>query len=159
MSALSNVSNPALHHRIRKFEPGDAPRVARIAAQSPGAAQWSEPSIALLAGPTYNSWISLDAETATLSGFLIARELAPEAEILNLAVAPEYRRTGTASALLAAALTELAHARIERVYLEVRASNHPAISFYNKHLFRQSGKRPAYYRDPTEDAILMQRIL
>jgi len=149
-------------HCIRPFQPADAGAVAQLAAASPEAAQWPERSYAELLSSGYSAWIAVDTTPAqhnagAIAGFLITRTIYPEAEILNLAVAPQNRRTGVAAALLDAALGELAGAKVQRVFLEVRASNSPAISFYKKHLFRSTGARLAYYRQPSEDAVLMER--
>jgi ribosomal-protein-alanine N-acetyltransferase len=57
------------------------------------------------------------------------------------------------------ALAECRELRIKKVFLEVRESNVPAISFYEKHGFVRSGRRPAYYQSPTEAAVLMMREL
>jgi len=48
---------------------------------------------------------------------------------------------------------------VQAVFLEVRESNLPAISFYEKHRFIKNGRRPAYYQHPTEAAVLMMREL
>jgi tRNA threonylcarbamoyladenosine biosynthesis protein TsaB len=148
-------------HRVRAFQPADATAVAQLAAASPEAAQWTESSYATLLDSGYRAWVvaSGSQDASTVTGFLIARTVLPDAEILNLAVAPENRRTGIAAALLEAALSERAAAKVQRVYLEVRASNTAAISFYKKHLFRVTGARPAYYQHPVEDAVLMERVL
>ena len=145
--------------QIRKFEDGDAEAVAQLAAESPGAAQWPGASYARLEVDGYRAWVAVNEETRETIGFIVTRSVAPEAEILNLAVAAECRSTGTGSALLRAALSELAADKIQRVFLEVRASNGGAISFYKKHLFRETGARLAYYRDPVEDAVLMERAV
>jgi len=150
-------------HRIRAFERADASAVAQLAATSPQAAQWPESSYAEMLNAGYRAWVAVAADggsnAGAITGFLITRTVAPDAEILNLAVEPRYRRTGTASALLHAAIGELASAKVQRVYLEVRASNSAAISFYKRHLFRGTGVRPAYHQHPVEDALLMERAL
>ena len=66
------------------------------------------------------------------------RAVVAEAEILNLCIAPEKRRSGLAEALLTEAVAELRRARVDRLFLEVRESNTPAISFYEKHGFREN---------------------
>lgn len=150
-------------HRVRAFERADASAVAQLAANSPQAAQWVESSYAEMLDVGYRAWVAVAADgrdqNAAIRGFIITRGVHPDAEILNLAVASEHRRTGTGSALLQAAIGELSSAKVQRVYLEVRASNSAAISFYKKHLFRGTGARPAYYQAPVEDALLMERVL
>ena len=92
-------------------------------------------------------------------GFLVVRAVVAEAEILNLCIAPTKRRKGLAEALLNEALAELRRTRVDRLFLEVRESNTPAISFYEKHGFRKTGRRPGYYRNPDEAAVLMMKEL
>jgi [ribosomal protein S18]-alanine N-acetyltransferase len=74
----------------------------------------------------------------------------PEREILNLAVAPEYRRTGIAKALLGYELSQPG-----THFLEVRESNIPAQMLYRKCGFREVARRSGYYESPRESAIVM----
>jgi ribosomal-protein-alanine N-acetyltransferase len=126
---------------IRPAGPDDLSAIAAIQAASPEASQW-KPEDYL----AYTCLISGDA------AFIVTRQLAPgEHEILNLAVAPSARRTGLARALLAHVL-EAPHGSW---YLEVRASNLPAIRLYEGAGFRPSGTRPNYYKNSPEPAIVM----
>src|SRR5271154_5055216 len=143
---------------VRPFAATDASDVARLAAASPQAAQWSEQSYSQLLQSGYAGWVAL-APDSTLAGFIITRTITTEAEILNLAVAPQLRRSGIAAALLSAALENFTLAGVRRVYLEVRASNAPAIALYEKHAFTITGTRPGYYQYPTESAVLMEKFL
>jgi len=146
-------------HTVRPFAPADATAVALLAAASPQAAQWSEADYAnLLDSGGYAGWVAL-APDSSLAGFIVTRTITTEAEILNLAVAPQLRRSGIAAALLSAALENFTLAGVRRVYLEVRASNAPAIALYEKHAFAITGTRPGYYQYPTESAVLMERLL
>ena len=149
---------------VRPFRTADADAVAQLAASSPQAAQWPESSYAQLLASGYKAWVSVAPagerpEPGAITGFLISRAIPPDAEILNLAVAPQDRRRGVGGALLGAALSAFGSVEVRRVFLEVRASNGPAISFYKKHLFRGTGVRPGYYQNPVEDAIQMERML
>jgi ribosomal-protein-alanine N-acetyltransferase len=145
----------------RKFESHYAPAVAAILRQSPEAAEWSLKSIEQLEQRGEIAWVveSQDDNDGDVAGFLVARAVAGEAEILNLCVAPSKRRTGNATSLLDAAVAELLRLHVKTIFLEVRESNQPAISFYEKHGFALNGRRPAYYQNPTEDAVLMMREL
>jgi ribosomal-protein-alanine N-acetyltransferase len=89
----------------------------------------------------------------------VVRVIPPEAEILNLAVNPQNRERGVATSLLEVVLANLRERNAERLHLEVRPSNAPAISFYQKHLFTLTGVRPNYYSEPAEAALLMARAL
>lgn len=93
-----------------------------------------------------------------IAGFLVARQIfagnassPPEREILNLAVAPAYRRSGLASQLLQ---QELCRQAI--LFLEVRASNFAALSLYQRFGFIEVLRRTDYYDNPPESAIVMR---
>jgi len=96
------------------------------------------------------------AEEEGIVGFLLAFWEEEEVHIHDLAVLPEHRRKGVASALLAHLLREAKNAK--RVKLEVRASNAAAQAFYKKHGFREAALLRGYYEDG-EDGILMIREL
>ncbi len=77
------------------------------------------------------------------------------AELYNIAVHPEHRKKGL-STLLMQTLTDTARAHSkDRILLEVRASNAPAIALYEKFGFKVDGVRKSYYTNPKEDGILM----
>ena len=90
-------------------------------------------------------------------GYIIAHHAVDEAEILNLGVGPEERRRGIGRALVEAMLVALREHGITAVFLEVRESNASAIALYQKLGFSEVGRRPNYYDDPVENAIVMQR--
>ena len=94
-------------------------------------------------------------EDGILVGYALYAIVAPEAELLNLAVLPTYRRRGLAAALLDFADGYLRRAEVTDVFLEVRKSNTAAKTLYLARGFCEVGVRRAYYRFPTEDAILM----
>lgn len=111
---------------------------------------------------TSDSFLVYDCMVAELeraiAGFLVSRQTfaggkgaPPEREILNLAVAPTFRRLGVATALLN---QELARGGVH--FLEVRESNRPALALYSKIGFVRVGRRPDYYRSPVEAAIVMK---
>ncbi|MGH9731117.1 MAG: ribosomal protein S18-alanine N-acetyltransferase [Candidatus Acidiferrales bacterium] len=143
---------------IRRLEARDIDAVIEIQAQSRQTSQWSRREYELLAAPppANNTTLCWVAENdGRVAGFLAARKLTDEMEILNLAVAPAARRQGIAGQLLRAAMKWGAAEGITKVYLEVRASNAPARNFYEHRGFRITGTRPNYYRDPPDDAILL----
>lgn len=81
---------------------------------------------------------------------------ADQADIIDVAVLPAYRRRGIARALMRAVMTAAAADGAETVFLEVRASNVPAIALYESLGFAKCGLRKNYYASPREDAVLMQ---
>ena len=94
-----------------------------------------------------------------LLGFLVARHLAPEWELENIAVAPDTRRQGIGERLLNALLTRAKETNSEVVFLQVRESNTAAMRLYEKAGFHQTGRRKSYYTQPQEDAILYRQEL
>jgi ribosomal-protein-alanine acetyltransferase len=92
-------------------------------------------------------------------GFLVAQTSGPEWELENIAVLPEFRRHGVACRLLSAFLAQARSQQAERILLEVRASNHPAIRLYEASGFQPLARRRDYYRNPPEDAIILLHSL
>jgi ribosomal-protein-alanine N-acetyltransferase len=78
-----------------------------------------------------------------------------EAHITILAVHPQYHRQGLGQALLYSLLKTASDRGLERATLEVRASNNGAISLYEKFGFKTAGRRPRYYKDNEEDALIL----
>ena len=89
---------------------------------------------------------AIEAKEEHLAGFVLSRAAGGEAEILTIAVAPQWRRRGIASSLLAPHLSELAATRIHRLFLEVDVENTAARALYANFGFAQVGERKAYYR-------------
>lgn len=99
-------------------------------------------------------FIAAVTDSGTLLGYAGLHCILDEGYIANIAVKPEYRRQGIAGELLGAFL-RFGQAKLAFITLEVRATNAPAIALYQKHGFREVGRRKDYYSDPREDAILM----
>ena len=91
-----------------------------------------------------------------LAGYLIGREAAGSGEVLNLAVAPEFRRRGVGGMLLESGLAVFRRRRASEVFLEVRESNRSAQALYIARGFRPVGQRASYYRNPKEDALVLR---
>jgi ribosomal-protein-alanine N-acetyltransferase len=136
---------------IRSAALNDLPAILAIEQRAPGAAHWtSEQYNTLLA-----SGVVLVAEEAgKLCGFVCAQPIAGEWEIENVVVAAEFRRCGIADKLVRALFQRAESNAASAILLEVRESNLPARELYEKHGFREVGRRQVYYRDPVEDAIL-----
>lgn len=90
-----------------------------------------------------------------LAGYLVARVSTGELHINNVAVRDEYRGRGIGSALLFLALHEGAEMGAGRAFLEVRSGNTAAQALYRKCGFELVGRRPGYYSNPLEDALIM----
>jgi ribosomal-protein-alanine N-acetyltransferase len=144
--------------KIRAFSETDAAAAAEILRASPEASQWTEWGFRELLG--WGGLLALASEDdGKVNGFIIGRQVAEEAEILNLAVVPAKRRRGEGGALLKAALDEFRARHVSRVFLEVRESNRSAIAFYGGHGFSKTGRRTGYYQYPEEAAIVMEMRL
>ena len=147
-----------LAYSIRLMCAGDTTAVSRLLSLTPEAVVWPEPGIKeVLDWPGVVAMV-VESEGA-FAGFLLARQVADEAEILNLAIEERNRRRGLATALLLGAQAKLQFLGAKRLFLEVRASNRAAISFYLRHGFSDAGRRTRYYRDPVEDALILQKPL
>ena len=119
---------------------------------------WSEADFGnLLSAPGVEGWICWAG--TRLSGYVIVRSAGEEAEILNLAVAPEFRRRRVALRLLGRGLETLLKRGVHEVFLEVRRSNGAARALYHQLGFALAGVRRGYYRKPLEDAMVLRRRL
>jgi ribosomal-protein-alanine N-acetyltransferase len=143
----------AAPYRIRLAVPADAGPLVTIERRC-FSDPWSETSFReALESPWTFGFVAQAGRG--IAGYLIGREVAGTGEILNLAVAPEFRRAGVGRALLRAAIIRLRKRRVDEVYLEVRESNLSAQALYLSSGFRPVGQRAAYYRNPKEDALVL----
>jgi ribosomal-protein-alanine N-acetyltransferase len=142
---------------VHAVEPGNADAILGIQAESPEIAQWSKSAYERLAEQNMAGWAA-ELEGA-VSGFITARQAGDDIEILNFAVRHDARRRGVGGLLLNEVLDWARTARAEKIYLEVRESNHAARRFYERHGFGETGRRPRYYNGPIEDALLLALAL
>jgi [ribosomal protein S18]-alanine N-acetyltransferase len=89
-------------------------------------------------------------------GYVVTWVVADEAELANLAVAPGRRRAGIGRSLLDSAIADVLARGATSLYLEVRESNVAGRAMYGGRGFVAVGRRPSYYRNPTEDALLLR---
>jgi len=143
---------------IRAATLADVPAIRKLEQQSSTAAHWAEREYEALFAPEAPKRLALVATEADgrVLGFLIARCVLEQWEIENIVVAGEVRRGGIGSALVRQLLDQAARAGAESVFLEVRESNLAARQLYAATGFKDSGRRAGYYRDPAEDALLME---
>lgn len=148
-------------HPLIILNADDASRLSHIHAESFGRA-WAADQFEGLLELSTTLGLATGDRGVGFQAFILVSVVAPEAEILTIATAPNYRRQGLAQSLLAGALFHLGERAVERVFLEVSVSNQPARRFYEQSGFVQTGKRPNYYtyHDGTrEDALIMARSL
>ena len=96
-------------------------------------------------------------EDGAAAAYLGVQRVPPQADVMNVAVSPALRRRGIARALFAELERRLPE--IDELFLEVRASNSGAIALYRTLGFEQVGRRPNYYLDPREDALILRKEL
>lgn len=94
-------------------------------------------------------------------GFVLARDLGTECEVLSVGVSPKLRQHGAGAQLMHAVLAEARRRGNASVVLEVAADNQPARALYTRLGFATVGRRPRYYRRPNglEDALIMRLTL
>jgi ribosomal-protein-alanine N-acetyltransferase len=143
---------------IRRLEREYLPQAIAIEQQSSLAAQWNDADYALLLqqeGTVALAAINQD-HPAILVGFAIFRQLADEAELLNLAVQERARRNGIGKALIEQGAQLLMQSQVKKIFLEVRASNQPALALYASMGFEKHSIRKGYYQNPSEDAYVLE---
>jgi ribosomal-protein-alanine N-acetyltransferase len=140
---------------IRPMLPPEKDAVASLFAGAPEAAHWSVQDLVQLEAVGARVWVEVQGDE--LAGAVASREVAGEAEILNLAVGAAWRRRGIGGRLMQTALEAARANGVGRVFLEVRESNATARAFYQRLGFSQEGRRRNYYSDPPEDALLLSR--
>jgi ribosomal-protein-alanine N-acetyltransferase len=151
--------------KIRTLESRDVEAVLAIQAACPEIAQWTAWDYDRVARGEMAGWVATensnvragaaDEVAGDVIGFLVARRLSAEVEILNFAVEFDSRRCGIGAALLGEALKWAQTFQATQAILEVRASNLSALRFYARHKFEVVGRRPRYYTAPVEDALLL----
>jgi [ribosomal protein S18]-alanine N-acetyltransferase len=135
------------------MQSGDVAAVMSIQSVCLEIAQWTERDYMRVSEAGMAGWVA--EEKGAVAGFIVARRVASELEVLNLAVEPSARRRGVGAALLREALEWGATLGVEKTFLEVRVSNLAAIRFYGRNGFEVSRRRPRYYTAPIEDALVL----
>jgi ribosomal-protein-alanine N-acetyltransferase len=142
---------------LRSLEERDVDNILAIQSACPEIAQWTMWDYARVARGEMSGWVVEKGDEVT--GFLVARRVVGDIEILNLAVRLESRRQGTGALLLQGALDWGRSMQTEKALLEVRASNLAALKFYERFGFEVRGRRPKYYTTPIDDALLLTASL
>ena len=103
--------------------------------------------------------INVAEDDGQVIGYTVLWMAGEECELANLAVDPARRGAGLGTLLLESALKEAREEGALVIFLEVRASNEAARRMYASRGFHEVGRRPAYYRKPDEDALVLRRDL
>lgn len=143
---------------ISSLQPNDWAQAYAVETRS-HAYPWSEQTFQSNQGDRF---LNLRADhDGQLAGFAICQVVLDEASLFNLAVDPDFQRRGVGRQLLVALTEQLLARDVMTLWLEVRASNLPAIRLYESLDFNQVTRRANYYPTPTghEDALLMALTL
>lgn len=138
---------------IRQAKLGDVPAISRIETES-FEMPWSAQEIVKDVTSGGSVYVVVAEKDSMCVGFAEMRTVAGEAQIYNIAVAPETRRSGIGEALLEHLINKADEIGCGVINLEVRAGNTAAAGLYKKLGFREVGRRRKYYGGK-EDAILM----
>lgn len=144
--------------RIRRMRGADLAGVLDIERRSFGS-PWSERTFRTLLRRRNARSIVAEDGAGEVAGYAVVWYSGSEAELGNLAVEPERRRRGVATALLREVLRGVRSRGLERLFLEVRKGNEAARRLYERQGFQVVGVRPGYYVNPREDALVMRRVV
>ena len=142
---------------IRKMNLGDVSAIAeleKLCFSDP----WSEKSIASEVDNRLSYWLVAEVDGVVV-GYVGSQTVLDASDMMNLAVSPDYRRKGIGQALVNALVDHLQQNKVIALLLEVRVSNAPAIALYESMGFEQVGRRPKYYHNPREDALILRKEL
>lgn len=140
---------------IVKLEKNHVPQIAEIE-KCCFSDPWNEESIASELENRLSLWL-VALEGDRVAGYVGSQTVLGEADMMNIAVHPDFRRKGIGEALVKKLIAELSQRGCHSLTLEVRASNGPAKSLYEKLGFVLVGRRKNYYFHPQEDADILRK--
>lgn len=138
---------------IRKALPRDAVRIAALETEI-FSDPWCEKDVTSLIS-TEDSTCFVAESGGTVCAYVLGRMVVPEGEIYRIAVSPDMRGRSIGYRLLDRLVREEGAEGLETLFLEVREGNSHAIRLYESFGFTHVGMRKNYYKNPTENAILM----
>ncbi|MEA4932667.1 MAG: ribosomal protein S18-alanine N-acetyltransferase [Lawsonibacter sp.] len=144
-----------MYYEIVPMDRSHVPQIAALEKEC-FSAPWSEATLAEELFNPQASFLVAEDDEGNILGYAGLHVVLDEGYIDNIAVEPDARRHGVASALLDV-YCRFGAANLSFLTLEVRVSNLPAICLYEKHRFQRVGLRPGYYQLPREDAVIMTR--
>lgn len=140
---------------IRRMEKSDVDDVVKLEALSYGEHHWSKESFYNeLSNNLAHYYCAVDEEDNLLA-YTGCWHIFEEAHITTLSVHPDFRKLGIAQKLIFQMIDDCYKNKIKYITLEVRESNVPAISLYEKNGFKSIGTRKGYYQDNNENALIM----
>lgn len=133
----------------------DVEEVVKLEALSYGEHHWSKESFYNeLENNLAHYYCAID-ENNSLMGYAGCWHIFEEAHITTLSVHPDHRKKGVAQTLMFSIIDDCYKNKVKYITLEVRESNVPAISLYEKNGFKSIGTRKNYYQDNNENALIM----
>ncbi len=141
-------------HNITKSDAKELSKLDERCFSSP----WSESSFLNEASNPLAQYVIAKADEKII-GYAGFWQVVDEGQITNIAVLKEYRRKKIAQQMLERLIQKARKMQLSVLSLEVRESNLPAISLYEKFEFEKVGIRKDYYKNPTENAVLMDLVL
>lgn len=117
---------------------------------------WQEDSIRSELTNPLSYWLVAVADGRVV-GYVGSQTVLGEADIMNVAVDPAWRRCGLGRELLNGLQAVLTEQKVHSLTLEVRPSNLPAVRLYESLGYVQVGRRPNYYHKPKEDALILRK--
>jgi ribosomal-protein-alanine N-acetyltransferase len=149
---MGEAANPMI---IRRATAADIPALQSVGAHAAMAPRWTDDTYnRIFRSESLPRLVLVLQEGEVVVGFMVTLCCGREWELENIAVSQSARRRGLGMRLLDEMLERAADAGVERVFLEVRESNYPARALYEKCAFVELGRRPGYYREPAEDAVI-----
>ena len=148
--------------QIRPATAADIPSIMQLERPSATAGHWTEEQYHQAFqrdGATRLVLVGAEDSATSPAGFLVAQHLAPEWELETIVVASTFRRKGLGKRLLDSLLDAAKKTNSTAVFLEVRESNVPARTLYEKTGLERTGRRKSYYTNPSEDAVLYRLTL
>jgi ribosomal-protein-alanine N-acetyltransferase len=145
---------------VRPATREDVPAIAALEAANLGVDAWSPALVedGVTGGLPTIEYLVAEVDGAVV-GYAVASIVADIAELQRIAVDPEHRRHGVASALLERVLARAGSAGADRLLLEVRENNAAALGFYAARDFVEIDRRPRYYRDGATAVVLRRSLL
>ena len=117
---------------------------------------WSSTSLEYELNNPLSLWLVAHID-GKIAGYVGSQTVMGETDMMNIAVSPEFRRQHIAQQLIEELIAQLKLRQSHCLTLEVRATNAPALALYQKLAFVQVGRRPGYYRNPREDALILRK--
>ncbi|MFG1299593.1 ribosomal protein S18-alanine N-acetyltransferase [Xanthobacter sp. V3C-3] len=140
---------------LRPAAAADIPHLAALHARAFARGWEPEEFERLLADRAVRGHVACEGPRRPPAGFILSHVVAPEAEVLTVAVVTDRRRRGIGRALLSHHLARLASEGVTTSFLEVEEGNRPALALYERLGYREVGRRRGYYAGGA-DALLLR---